>query len=195
MLDTYVKAVLLPYTTDIENVHSREGIDMELQFRPRINAVNMVLASPYETVKYENIRLPEFTRRLFPMIASKQPHEQVYEAVLGEPMYPTCRVSADTVYTFDNRSYSYSLDDCYHVLAADSSARKTHAVLGKVEGELIHLKIYSEGSEIILTPSSSSSRKNMEYTVEVDGERIQIGRNDKKVVNSKDGNVSYRFIR
>jgi hypothetical protein len=35
----------------------------------------------------------------------------------------------------------------------------------------------------------------MEYTVEVDGERIQIGRNDKKVVNSKDGNVSYRFIR
>jgi len=195
MLDTYVKAVLLPYTTDIENVHSREGIDMELQFRPRINAVNMVLATPYETVKYENIRLPEFTRRLFPMIASKQPHEQVYEAVLGEPMYPTCRVSADTVYTFDNRSYSYSLDDCYHVLAADSSARKTHAVLGKVEGELIHLKIYSEGSEIILTPSSSSSRKNMEYTVEVDGERIQIGRNDKKVVNSKDGNVSYRFIR
>jgi len=195
LLDTYFKAFLLPYTTGFENVHSRDGIDIELKFRPRYNAVNMVFSSPYETITYENIRLPEYTRRLFPMTAFKQPHEQFYEAILGEPMYPTCRVSADTVYTFDNRSYSYSLDDCYHVLAADSSVSKSHAVLGKVEHEFTHLKIYTEGSEIILTPSSASGRHSLDYKVEVDGERIQVGRNEKKVVYSTDGKISYRFER
>ena len=129
------------------------------------------------------------------MIASKRPHEQIFEAVTGESMYPTCRVSPDTIYTFDNRSYSYHLDDCYHVLAADASDKKSHAVLGKVENGQTHLKIFSEGSEIILSPSSSSGRSSTEYTVEVDKERIQLGRNEKKEVSTKDGKVSYRITR
>ena len=195
LLDTTVKAVLLPYITNIENVHSRDGIDIELKFKPRFNAVSMILSTPYETITYENIRLPEYARRVFPMIASKRPHEQIFEAVTGEAMYPTCRVSPDTIYTFDNRSYSYHLDDCYHVLAADASDKKSHAVLGKVENGQTHLKIFSEGSEIILSPSSSSGRSSMEYTVEVDKERIQLGRNEKKEVSSKDGKVSYRITR
>jgi hypothetical protein len=195
LLDTTVKAVLLPYISNIENVHSRDGIDIELKFKPRFNAVTMILSTPYETVLMRTFALPEYTRRVFPMIASKRPHEQIFEAVTGESMYPTCRVSPDTIYTFDNRSYSYHLDDCYHVLAADASDKKSHAVLGKVENGQTHLKIYSESSEIILTPSSSSGRRNVEYTVEVDKERIQLGRNEKKEVSSKDGSIRYRITR
>ena len=80
-------------------------------------------------------------------------------------------------------------------MAADASDKKSHAVLGKVENGQTHLKIFSEGSEIILTSSSSSGRSGMEYTVEVDKERIQLGRNEKKEVSSKDGKVSYRITR
>ena len=194
-LDTVVKAVLLPYISEIENVRSREGIDIELQFRPRYNAVDMVISSPYEFVTYKNIRLPEYTRRFFPMIASKRPYDQIYEAVTGESMYPSCRISSHTIYTFDNRSYSYQLDDCYHVLAADSSERKTHAVLGKVEQDLVHMKIYIEGSEIVLTPASSSRGRSVDHNIEIDGERIVLGRDEKKEVTSKDGRVTYRIFR
>jgi Lipoprotein amino terminal region/Domain of unknown function (DUF1943) len=195
LLDTTVKAVLLPYITNIENVHSRDGIDVELKFKPRYNAVTMILSTPYETVTYENIRLPEYTRRIFPLVSSKYPHEQIFEAVTGEAMYPTCRVSPDTIYTFDNRSYSYHLDDCYHVLAADGSDKNNHAVLGKVQDGKTHLKIYSQSSEVILTPSSSSGRGGVEHTIEVDRERVQLERNEKKEVSSKDGKVSYRITR
>jgi hypothetical protein len=155
----------------------------------------MVISSPYEFVTYKNIRLPEYTRRFFPMIASKRPYDQIYEAVTGESMYPSCRISSHTIYTFDNRSYSYQLDDCYHVLAADSSERKTHAVLGKVEQDLVHMKIYIEGSEIVLTPASSSRGRSVDHNIEIDGERIVLGRDEKKEVTSKDGRVTYRIFR
>merc|ERR1719383_1429053 len=196
VVDTAVKALLLPYLSRSETTSNQHNqIEVELKFNPQLETVDMVLKEEEETNQYANIRLPEQVRNMVPLVASKSIQEQVIEKIEGGSVYPKCYIRDGAVKTFDNKTYSYELDDCYHVLAADCSKQPSHAVLGKVVGGKKHVQIFTKGSKILLQPAGSYSQSRKDYEIIVDGQPIPIKRNQKEEVQSRDGESSYNFYR
>ena len=196
ILDTAVKAMLLPYVVRSESTSNQHNqIEVELKFNTHLETVDMVLREEDETNKYANIRLPERVRNIIPFVASKSIQEQLIERIEGGSVYPKCYIGNGAIKTFDNKTYSYELDDCYHVLAADCSKQTNHAVLGKLVGGKKHVQIFTRGSKITLKPARSYSESRKEYEINVDGQPITLNRNQKEEVQSRDGESSYNLYR
>jgi len=195
VLDVAVKTVLLPYMTEFETRRSHNEIVVELRFLPYLNAFNMVLTTEEGTVKYQSIHLPTYVKEIIPIVAAEQPFVELISKIKGSPLYPECRVGGSVVKTFDNTTYTYELDGCYHVLMADSSKQYNFAVLAKeLEGKK-EIKVFVHETELILKPTSSYSKYNKEYEIIVDGKRIEIRPNERKEIPTKSSKVILKLIR
>merc|ERR1711915_659499 len=109
--------------------------------------------------------------------------------------YEKCSIGDGVVKTFDNKTYSYELDDCYHVLSSDCSKSHSHAILGKVVDGKEEIEIFVEGSKVTMKPTSSWTESRREYEVTVDGKVVRVEENEKKEVTSRNGKISYRIHR
>jgi len=102
------------------------------------------------------------------------------------------------VKTFDNSTYTYELDGCYHVLVAESSRQgqeSSFAVLAKeVEGKK-EVKLFIHETEVVMKPTRSYTIQNKEYEILVDGQRITIRPNERKEIPTKSTKVVLKLIR
>merc|ERR1712240_205826 len=196
VLDSAVKTVLLPYMSRIEGGNNKEHeVEVELRFNSELNTLNMALTTEHETIDYHNIRLPEELRGIVPLRSTVRPHEHIIKAVAGSSVYEKCSIGDGVVKTFDNKTYSYELDDCYHVLSSDCSKSHSHAILGKVVDGKEEIEIFVEGSKVTMKPTSSWTESEREYEVTVDGKVVRVEENEKKEVTSRNGKISYRIHR
>merc|ERR1719167_1416931 len=116
----------------------------------------MVLTTEEGTVKYQSIHLPTYVKEIIPIVAAEQPFVELISKIKGSPLYPECRVGGSVVKPFDNTTYTYELDGCYHVLMADSSKQYNFAVLAKeLEGKK-EVKVFVHETELVLKPTKSS---------------------------------------
>merc|ERR1719187_1499479 len=185
VLDVAIKTVLLPYITKLESRETHNRIVIDLKFIPHLYAVDMEVMTEEGTVKYHHIRIPETLREVIPLVATEQPMVELVSRIKGSPLYPMCRIGEDVVKSFDNTTYRYELDDCYHVLVADSSRQHFFSVLGKeVEGKK-EVKIFVHETEIVLKPTS----------IEVDGQPIQIRPKEHKEIPTKSHTTVVKIIR
>jgi len=198
VLDVAVKTVLLPYRTERESRESRNEIIVDLKFVPYLNAFNMVLTTEEGTVKYRSIRLPTYVKNVIPLIAAEQPIVELISSIKGSPLYPECRIGDSVVKTFDNSTYTYELDGCYHVLVAESSRQgqeSSFAVLAKeLEGKK-EVKLFIHETEVVMKPTRSYTIHNKEYEILVDGQRITIRPNERKEIPTKSTKVVLKLIR
>merc|ERR1711872_314148 len=98
------------------------------------------------------------------------------------------------VKSFDNTTYSYELDDCYHILAADSSSQYLFSVLGKeIEGKK-EVKVFVHETEVVMKPSPRYTVERKEYTIEVDGQPIEIRPNEHKEIPTKSRTTVIKII-
>merc|ERR1719342_503208 len=191
MVDAAVKAVLIPYMTEMEYGQTSGPINVDLKFQPHLNTVNMILKTVEGTFRYNNIRIPEKVRLLLPFAASEYNKEKLISTLQGASVYPKCRIGDHVVKSFANRTYTYELDDCYHVLTADSSKHQTHSVMAKqVQGKK-YVKVFVLGSKIILKPL----QQQREIEIEIDGQRVQLNKGERKEVESQNKKVTYRLRR
>merc|ERR1719309_943788 len=196
VLDSAVKTVLLPYMSRIEGGNNKEHeVEVELRFNSDLNTLNMALTTEHETIDYHNIRLPEELRGIVPLRSTVRPHEQIIKSVAGSSVYEKCSIGDGVVKTFDNKTYSYELDDCYHVLSSDCSKSHSNAILGKVVDGKEEIEIFVEGSKVTMKPTSSWTESRREYEVTVDGKVVRVEENEKKEVTSRNGKISYRIHR
>jgi len=195
--DVLVKSYLIPFMSSVERKSNQNEIDFQLKFNPKMETFDALLSSGKETIKYQNIRLNMIPAlpRILPMFASQQLGEQVLTALQMAPVYPTCRVGDGVIKSFDNKTYSYELDDCYHVLATECKKNSNHAVLAKKVNGKLSVKIFTHESKITMAPAGSFSESRREYNVEVDGRQVSISKNEKKEVQSQDHKSQYRFYR
>merc|ERR1719312_1748620 len=70
-------------------------------------------------MRYNNIRIPERLRNVFPVVASEYKIENLISKLQGDRLYPLCRIGDGVVKSFSNKTYTYQLDDCYHVRSDD----------------------------------------------------------------------------
>merc|ERR1712198_528094 len=195
VLDIAVKTVLLPYMTEVESRKSHNEVIVDLKFLPHLNAFNMILTTEEGTVKYHTIRLPTYVKEIIPVVAAEQPIVEFISKIKGSPLYPECRIGDSVVKTFDNSTYTYELDGCYHVLVADSSKQNYFAVLAKeLEGKK-EVKLFIHETEVVLKPTRSYTVQNKEYEILVDGQRIEIRPSERKEIPTKSRSVVLKLIR
>jgi len=195
VLDIAIKTVLLPYMTEVESRKSHNEVIVDLKFLPHLNAFNMILTTEEGTVKYHTIRLPTYVREVIPVVAAEQPIVELISKIKGSPLYPECRIGDSVVKTFDNSTYTYELDGCYHVLVADSSKQSYFAVLAKeLEGKK-EVKLFIHETEVVLKPTRSYTVQNKEYEILVDGQRIEIRPSERKEIPTKSRTVVLKLIR
>merc|ERR1711872_303419 len=164
-------------------------------FLPHLYAFNMVLTTEEGTVKYKHIRIPEPLREVIPVVATEQPIVSTISFIKETPLYPVCRIGDSIVKSFDNTTYSYELDDCYHILAADSSSQYLFSVLGKeIEGKK-EVKVFVHETEVVMKPSPRYTVERKEYTIEVDGQPIEIRPNEHKEIPTKSRTTVIKIIR
>jgi len=195
VVDVALKTVLLPYMTGYETRESHNEIIVDLKFIPHQRTLNMVLTTEEGTVKYHNIRIPTIIRDVIPIAVADQPIVELISSIRGTPLYPICRIGDDVVRSFDNSTYSYELDGCYHVLIAEGEKPHSFAVLGKEIKEKKEVKLYINETEIELKPTPSYTVQNKEYEIIVDGQPIQLRTNERKVLPTKSPKVILKLIR
>merc|ERR1711915_41934 len=140
---------------------------------------------------YSNIRLPEQIKEFLPVTAAYYPNEHFVSLIQGSSVYPKCTVGDHVVQTFGNKSYTYALDDCYHVLTAETSQYKKYSVMAKqVQGKK-SVKSFVLGSKIVLKPSHQQS----EIEIEIDEQNVHLNRNERKQVVSQNKKVTYTLHR
>merc|ERR1711980_44119 len=180
---------LMPYISGIERRESHGEILVDLKFQPELNTVNMVLTTEEGTVRYHNIRVPQRLRKLLPFVASENSSKQLVSVLRGAEVYSKCRVGDGVVKSFSNKTYTYELDDCYHVLSAEHNQKMSHSVLAKsVQGEK-YVKVFVLGSKMELKPQQGMME------IDVDGQRIYLNKNERKEIQSQNRMVTYRVHR
>jgi hypothetical protein len=131
--------------------------------------LDMEIVSPLDKTVYSHVRLPTWTTYVLPLYHSKSVVEQSYQGVTGSPLYSQCSVAPGQVSTFNNKAYSYHMDDCSHLISADC-ASKTHAVLASNKGEVKHITVYYGDHKIELkAPASAYTNSSVAITIYVNG--------------------------
>merc|ERR1711973_549086 len=122
---------LYRYISYIGEETNQNKITVKLNINQQLNSLTMTVASPEDTTRYKNIRLPYQLAGMIPFVAGKNPAEQGYKALTGESWMSQCVVGEGYVQTFDQKTYSYQIDECDHVVASDCSGDSDHSVNGQ----------------------------------------------------------------
>jgi hypothetical protein len=100
------------------------------------------------------------------------PEIQIVKKISNNMLPPTCRVEPTYVGTFDNKTYSYEINDCKHLLFKDRSGLVPVAVLAtRVAGPKSSkvVEILAGVNKIELKPKSQTEASGMTVEIEVDG--------------------------
>lgn len=106
--------------------------------------------------KIQNIRMPWALRGVFPISMRNPTSYNIMQKLTQNQIPASCRIEPSYVSTFDNKTYQYQLNDCYHLLFKDCSQNIPVAVLAKnvqANSQQKQVKILAGPSEIILTPN------------------------------------------
>merc|ERR1712121_436244 len=133
ILDSAVKMGLMPFMSRVSQGNNNQNeVEVELMFNAEQNTMDMVLTTEQETIDYSKIRLPDQLRGIVPLTSTVRPEEKIISTLFGSSAWGKCIVADEVVKTFDNQTYRYDLDDCFHILSSDCSKTHAHAILGKV---------------------------------------------------------------
>merc|ERR1712042_93306 len=138
----------------------------------------VVIQTPHQAMKIRNIRLLGMTKTLFPFPILNEVSTVLSQKISALEVPSACRVEPNLFTTFDNKTVSYTINDCEHVLVLDGSRKFPIGVLAKtVSGEKKMVKILSGVTEVELMPVSTGMK------VLINGEvlRVNAGEVVKKI--------------
>merc|ERR1712025_260870 len=187
-----LKAALYQYISYIGEETNQNKITVKLNINQQLNSLTMTVASPEDTTRYRNIRLPYQLAGMIPFVAGKNPAEQGYKALTGESWMSQCVVGEGYVQTFDQKTYSYQIDECDHVVASDCSGDSDHSVmvLAKEVNGMKHITILSGQTKIQLSPAQAYSNSVEQYQLSVNGQEMSLQQNKQVTLSSQDQTVT-----
>jgi hypothetical protein len=127
----------------------------------------------------KNIRMPQMLKGILPISMRNPLKYNVMQKITQNQIPASCRVEPRYISTFDNKTYEYELNDCYHLLFKDCSQEIPVAVMAKQlnNGQEKEIKILA--GEIQAMLKSEGSR--MDIRLDVNGRQ--------EVINVQPGNV------
>merc|ERR1719204_2766478 len=188
-----LKAALYQYISYIGEETNQNKITVKLNINQELNSLTMTVASPEDTTRYRNIRLPYQLAGMIPFVAGKNPAEQGYKALTGESWMSQCVVGEGYVQTFDQKTYSYQIDECDHVVASDCSGDSDHSVmvLAKEVNGMKHITILSGQTKIQLSPAQAYSNSVEQYQLSVNGQEMSLQQNKQVTLSTQEQITAY----
>merc|ERR1719290_938311 len=188
-----MKAALYPYISYIGEETNQNKITVKLNINQQVNSLTMTVASPEDTTRYTNIRLPYQLNGMIPFVAGKNPAEQGYKALTGQSLMSQCVVGEGYVQTFDQKTFSYQLDECDHVVASDCSGDSDHSVmvLAKEVNGMKHITILSGQTKIQLSPAQAYSNSVEQYQLSVNGQEMSLQQNKQVTLSTQEQITAY----
>merc|ERR1711973_565972 len=170
---------LYRYISYIGEETNQNKITVKLNINQELNSLSMAVACPEDTTRYTNIRLPYQLSGMIPLVAGKNPAEQGYKALTGQSLMSQCVVGEGYVQTFDQKTYSYQIDECDRVVASDCSGDSDHSVmvLAKEVNGMKHITILSGQTKIQLSPAQAYSNSVEQYQLSVNGQEMSLQQN------------------
>jgi len=161
---SYQSTVTSPREIKITAVFGRVGSEAQI----KIERSNVAW-------KITNVRLPSSAfRNVLPLSLRNPIPARLIQKISQGQSPASCRVEPTTVGTFDNKTYSYELNSCWHLLTKDCSGKSPVAVLAK-GGEVDNkkaVKILSGVTIVEMKPTSTSSGSMLIKVIVKGGERI-----------------------
>merc|ERR1712098_924130 len=188
-----LKAALYQYISYIGEETNQNKITVKLNINQQLNSLSMTVASPEDTTRYRSIRLPYQLAGMIPFVAGKNPAEQGYKALTGESWMSQCVVGEGYVQTFDQKTYSYQIDECDHVVASDCSGDSDHSVmvLAKEVNGMKHITILSGQTKIQLSPAQAYSNSVEQYQLSVNGQEMSLQQNKQVTLSTQEQITAY----
>jgi hypothetical protein len=120
-----------------------------------------------DAYKFENIRIPYILQSVVPICARTPLYNWIEQKATTNLAPASCRLEPEIVTTFDNKTYSYKINDCDHVLLLDGSRNYPMAVLARtMSGQKKMVTILSGESKIEIVPSSGSLKVKIDGRME-----------------------------
>ena len=142
--------------------------------------------------KIENVRIPMPIRHIFPMSMRNNMAYTLMQKYTRNQIPASCRVEPQYVATFDNKTYNYQLNDCWHLLFKDCSNRLPVAIMAKGQQEKV-VKVLAGQVELVM--QRQSSEVMIQMNLEGRTEQIQVHHNQVKEITNSQGRVVMEVMR
>merc|ERR1711862_786509 len=122
-----------------------------------------------------HIRIPYLLKGVFPMSLRNPVGFNILQKLTRHQIPASCRVEPQYIWTFDNKTYSYELNNCFHLLFKDCTQQIPVAVLAKnvLNSEKKEVKILSGVTELLMTPDIAA-RQNLKLKLNVEGQEREL---------------------
>merc|ERR1712142_1309519 len=110
------------------------------------------IQTPHQAMKIRNIRLLGMTKTLFPFPILNQVSTVLSQKISALEVPSACRVEPNLFTTFDNKTVSYTINDCEHVLVLDGSRKFPIGVLAKTVSGVTEVELMpvSTGMKVLI---------------------------------------------
>nr|ADD73551.1 vitellogenin 1 [Paracyclopina nana] len=164
-------------TSEEESNRSETDLRLKAKFSRTGDEAQLEAEIAGNKYKIINVRIPKVLKGVFPMSMRNPMSYVVLQKATKHSCPPSCRVEPRYVSTFDNKTYSYEMNNCWHLLFKDCAQKVPVAVLAKnLNNEKKEVKILSGITEIIMTPESNSDLKlNLNINGRQEEIRLQSG--------------------
>lgn len=159
-----------------ERSESVSSSDDKLRFMAKVSRTGeeAQLEAEISGRKYKivNIRMPQMLKGVFPVSMRNPMSYVMLQQATRHQLPASCKVEPRYVSTFDNKTYSYEMTNCWHLLFKDCAQKVPVAVLAKtLSGERKEVKILSGITEVIMTPESS---RDMKLKLNINGREEEV---------------------
>ena len=158
-----------------EDNRSSYPVICRVLFHRETPSFDLIINRPDQSIAFSMIRIPYPLNLVFPMKAGRNNAYLALKAVTGSSFTPECKISKESLTTFDNKTMPLNLDDCFHLLSGDCSQDRTFGILArtmKPDNNRRELKVFLGEVAIVLTPSE---RRNDPYFADI---RVTIDREE-----------------
>lgn len=179
-----LKAYWWPYY-NFKASHGSESFSQSYQtrtliaFKQNTPSFDLTITRPQEVVTFANIHVLEPYSLFFPLKAGMSTYSTLRK-VSGNAVYPSCKVDATTITSFDNKTIPFKSDKCFHLLTADCSKYKRFGVsVRNFQDDKMEVKVYLKDTVVFMTPSENGQPK-----VTVDGQPTEVRPNHETQIQS-----------
>jgi hypothetical protein len=182
-----VKSVLIGNLIETPSNQVSSGIKIVTKVNRVGNEAQMIVEYNGRQYEIRNIRLPAIFKHVLPLSLRNPLLYLGLQKLSASHIPASCRVEPTLISTFDNKTYSYELNNCYHLLFSDRSGKIPVAVMAKSLSPISkEVKILAGVAEAIMTPVSTY---NMKIQVNLNGQQqtVEVQPGMRKLINDVNG--------
>lgn len=156
-----VKSLLIGNLIEHPSNHvSVESVKILAKINRVGNEAQLIVENNGRKYEIRNIRLPNILNGVLPISLHDPLMYTPIQKISANQIPASCRVLPTHIHTFDNKTYTYELNNCYHLLFRDCSEKIPVAVMAKtLTGLNKEVKILAGIAEIVMTPVSATNMK------------------------------------